>query len=355
MKFNRVIIFYCLLGAVQVLSHARAREMAAPERKPGTLRIVFYNVENLFEPGNDPGVADDEFTPDGRYQWNYGKYKKKILNIAKTLIALGGWEAPDLVGLAEIENWQVLYDLSTKTPLNRYQYRIIHENSPDVRGIDTGVLYIPEKLEELSHRAIQWGSKAGNDHASRDILYIRFLCRGSGDTLHVFVNHWPSRLGGKDQSSARRNQAARQLKEVTDSLFDRNKTAKIVVLGDFNDEPDDESIAKILDAAGDAEGARLTGLYNLMYPYKGTGKGTLYHQSVSGGWNIFDQVIVSDALLNGSGLSVNFKRAYIFDSPWLLDVNGKPYRSFRGPVFTGGYSDHLPVYIDLAVGKLSVK
>ncbi len=354
MKGLRLVIFLCLLSAVHFLSVAQEEKWSVSERRPGALRFVFYNVENLFEPGNDPGVADDAFTPEGMYQWNYGKYYKKTLNIAKTLIAVGGWEPPDFIGLAEIENWQVLYDLATKTPLSRYGYRIVHENSPDMRGIDNGVLYRPESLNELSHSAIPYNPEADNEHRSRDILYIRFLY-GEHDTLHVFVNHWPSRVGGKDQSSMRRNRAASRLKAVTDSLLETNKRAKIVILGDFNDEPDDESLAKILGVASDIEKLPSPGLYNLMYPYKGTGRGTLYHSDVAGGWNIFDQAIVAAVLLKGTGLKVYSGRAYIFEGPWLLDVNGRPRRSFKGPVFTGGYSDHLPVYFDLVAGEVSVK
>ena len=347
------VIFFCLLSAFILPIRVVGQKDAGVERGSSTLRFVFYNVENLFEPGNDPGVADDDFTPEGKYRWDYGKYHKKIVNIAKTLIAIGGWDAPDLIGLAEIENWQVLYDLVTNTPLHHYRYGIIHENSPDRRGIDTGVLYRPEKLKELSHRVIPYPS-GDTLRTSRDILYIQFLL-AERDTIHLFVNHWPSRLGGEDQTESRRNAPAKQLKAITDSLFNRNQEARIIIMGDFNDSPEDRSVSEILGVRDDGQISPSPGLNNLMYPYKGSGKGTIYHSGVVPGWDLFDQVMVSAALLSGVKLTVRFKRAYIFESPWLLDSYGKPNRSFRGPVYTGGYSDHLPVYFDLVNGTTNAK
>jgi len=353
----RVLFFVCIffIGGITALAQKENNALFDPaERGKDGLRMVFYNVENLFEPGNDPGVEDDPFTPEGDYQWHYGKYKKKSVNIAKTILAIGGWEAPDLIGLAEIENWQVLYDLVKHTPLNSYDYRIVHENSPDVRGIDTGVLYRPEKLEELSHQVIPYVT-GKNIRASRDILYIRFLTSES-DTLHVFVNHWPSRYGGKDQTSGRRKQAAIQLREVTDSLFSINAESKIVIMGDFNDEPDDDNLEEALGVINNGAIGFTPGLYNLMYPYAGSSMGTIYHTDISGSWFLFDQIIVSTALLRETGLTVIHRRAFIFMSPWLLDADtGRPYRSFKGPVFTGGYSDHLPVYFDLVYNKSAFK
>jgi len=358
MKWLFQIMFFLysiLVGCLTAYSQTESSSLFDPsERGPDGLRMVFYNVENLFEPGNDPGVEDDPFTPEGDYHWHYGKYKKKTNNIAKTIIAIGGWEAPDLIGFAEIENWQVLYDLVKHTPLNSFNYRIIHENSPDVRGIDTGVIYRPEKLEELSHKAIRYVT-GENTRASRDILYIKFLTLGS-DTLHVFINHWPSRYGGKDQTSMRRKQAAIQLREIADSLLSKNGEAKIVIMGDFNDNPDDDNLKEVLGAACKANIDFTPGLYNLMYPYAGTTNGTIYHSSISGGWFLFDQIIVSTALMKETGLMVKNHRAFIFKRQWLLDEDtGRPYRSFKGPVFTGGFSDHLPVYLDLVYIKTAFK
>lgn len=353
MCLKRTVLFFFSFTLSIFFSHAQQEQdglFDPASRGPGGLRLVFYNVENLFEPGNDPYADDDAFTPEGKYQWNYGKYRKKLINTAKTILAMGGWEAPGMIGLAEIENWQVLYDLAKKTPLNKYDYRIIHENSKDVRGIDVGVLYRPEKLEELSHLAIPYIT-GDSIRPSRDILYVRFLVQKS-DTVHVFVNHWPSRLGGKDVTSGLRKRAALRLRQATDSLLRLDRDSKIVIMGDFNDAPEDESIKGVLGAVLEGGTDPDSGLYDLMYPYKGTGKGTIYHRGVTGGWNIFDQIIISAALLGRSGLIASPSRAFIFSRPWLLDAGtGRPNRTFKGPVFTGGYSDHLPVYFDLEYKK----
>jgi predicted extracellular nuclease len=306
------------------------------------LRLCFYNVENLFDISDDPSVDDDAFLPHGSYQWTFGKYRKKLNNIAKTIVALGGWEPPALVGLAETENWQVLYDLCTKTALQKGDYGIVHDNSPDRRGIDVGLLYRREKLQPVFNRSLRVALPDDARH-SRDILHAALLTR-TNDTLHVFVNHWPSRYGGAHASAPHRIAAARVLREATDALLHRNADAQLVIMGDFNDTPDDPSMRRTLGAVPAGESVH-PGLVNLMYGLEG---GTIFHREVTGQWYFFDQIVVSTSLCNGTGWDVSHGSAFVFEAAWLLDEsNAQPRRSFKGPAFTGGFSDHLPVYIDL--------
>lgn len=337
-----------LISVALILSnHVSAQDLGEfphdpTERGADKLRVCFYNVENLFDTSDDPASDDDAYLPEGVNQWTYGKYRRKLNNIAKTIVALGGWELPALVGVAEAENWQVLHDLCSATPMSKGGYRVIHENSPDRRGIDVGILYRPEKLTALQHRAIAVQG-AADAAFTRDILHATFRLH-QNDTIHVFVNHWPSRYRGAAATAPLRIGAAKRLRMAVDSLFGRDPTAYIVIMGDFNDRPADQSLAGILEARP-VERAAHPGLINLMYGLEG---GTIYHTEVTGQWFFYDQIIVSTELLSSTGWQTVYDKAFVFEAEWLLEEgSGRPFRSFKGPVFTGGYSDHLPVYIDL--------
>ncbi len=307
------------------------------------LRIMFYNVENLFDTFDDPAVNDDEFAPGKEKNWTDYRYDQKLNNIAKTIIALGGWEPPDIIGLCETENFQVILDLTVQTPLRNYGYRIIHENSADQRGIDNALLYLPEKLDRISHETID--ITTGENSSSRDILYVQFAFQKK-DTIHVYVNHWPSRYGGKEATADKRKLAARRLRSAIDTLMTGDLDAKVFIMGDFNDEPGDLAIHDFLGVQSIQDEISPVQLYNLSYADYRSGKGTLVYKEIDNEWYLFDQMIVSGNLLRGRGLLTVGTKNHIFITDWLLK-NDKPGRTYQGPIYLGGFSDHLPIFIDL--------
>jgi endonuclease/exonuclease/phosphatase family metal-dependent hydrolase len=311
-------------------------------------RIMFYNTENFFDTRNDSLTADDEYTAQGALHWTYKRYNTKLNNLFKTVIALGGWQPPDIIGVCEVENRFVLSDLLNHTPLLKYEYRIIHANSADRRGIDVALLYNSKTVAFLQSRYFNL-HKPGL--LTRDILYFKALIKG--DTCHFIINHWPSRSSGQLKTETDRLWAASILRFVVDSLFEDSKNAKIIILGDFNDEPGDESMLIRLKAQNDLRDPLPSRLYNLSsIPKTGKYRGTVKFQ---GQWNLFDQVIVSGSLLCANhGVFVLPDGYQIFGAPFLLTAdekyNGfKPYRTYIGYRYQGGFSDHLPVYVDLYV------
>jgi hypothetical protein len=317
------------------------------------LRIAFYNVENLFDTINDPNTNDEEFLPTSDRKWDGYKYHEKLNHIYKTLTALGGWDAPAIIGFCEIENRFVLNELITKTPWKKLKYNIIHEDSPDRRGIDVGLIYRSEKFRPLTHEAIRLTFPKDTSVKTRDILYVKGLVFKK-DTLHVFVNHWPSRSGGQAASEPRRIFAAQKIRHYVDSICARNPDANIVIMGDFNDEPGDKSLLEGLQAKTSKEELKDCDLYNTSFPYYKQGKGTEKHKEH---WAVLDQIILSSSLVTGkSGLIVQDGISYIFDAPWLLEEDTKylgtmPFRTYAGPKYLGGYSDHLPVFVDIIKKK----
>ena len=313
-----------------------------------SIRFAFYNIENLFDIEDDSLTRDDEFTPGGEKTWTYSRYNKKLDQLAKTLTGIGEWQLPAIVGLCEIENRNVLMDLTGHRLLSDYGYHIIHRNSPDRRGIDVALLVQTDIFEPISHRWLEVKFPFDTALTTREILYVKGFLFNS-DTLHIFINHWPSRWGGKEYTQAKRIQAARVLKHCTDSLFNALSDPSILIAGDFNDTPLDSSLYKILNARNEiSEGTK--GLFNLMFPiYSAGSSGTLKYRA---NWEVYDQIIVSGALLDSKGLNVDGRKAYIFKQDYLLIedkkyMGYKPFRTYSGPSYKGGFSDHLPVYIDL--------
>lgn len=310
------------------------------------LRLMFYNAENFFDTTNDPTVNDDEFTPEGKFHWTQSRYLAKRNNIFRVIAHVGEWDPPAIVALCEIENRSVLNDLIKNTPLTKYPYRIVHKDSPDQRGIDVSILYRNDYLKLVNEQFIRvrFGD---NRKRTRDILYAVFRTL-SGDTLHVFVNHWPSRSGGQRPSEPSRILAASLVRGKVDSIFGRNPAAKIIVTGDLNDGPLDKSVNRTLDALTDTARAQSAALYNLT-AYKTTEKtGTIKYQ---GKWSIFDQIIVSGGLLRGKPRT-NVDLCRIFRADYLFEPDQrysgiKPFRTYSGPKYLGGFSDHLPVYADI--------
>lgn len=301
------------------------------------LRIVFYNLENYFDSFPDSLIQYDEFTPEGNYHWNYNKYEQKTRNTYKVLQNVRGWECVTLVGVCEIENENVIKHLLYKTPLKNSEFNYIHYDSPDQRGIDVALLYT-NGFEPIKSTPffLYYKNKKLN---SRNILYVKGLF--GGDTLHVFVNHWTSRYRGVAESEPIRMAFSNLLKSKTDSILSHNINENIVIMGDFNDEPNDASLKNLDDS---------NTLYNLALNYNSINcKGSVKFKE---DWFIFDQIIVSKSLyLNTNGLRTS-KSMTIFDPDWILEddkkyLGKKPFRTNLGYRYNGGFSDHLPVFVDI--------
>lgn len=322
----------------------------------GDLRIMFYNTENLFDPFNDSLTRDDEFLPEGTRHWTWHKMKDKISKLSKVIIAIGGWEPPECIGLCEIENRMILNQLVYESPFSFYQYQIVHQESPDFRGIDVALLYNPKKLTLLAKEFVPVKLPFEN-RTTRDILCATFIFR-SEDTIHIFVNHWPSKYGGQYDSEPNRRAAASTLKKILDTVKINNPGSKIMIMGDFNDPPDAFSISQVLGAQTGRDTIHAEKIYNLSYNISGVRAGGTH--KYQGQWSVLDQFIVSGSLLNNkNGLTIAGENAIIFDPPFLLEQDEtyfglRPNRTYTGFSYHGGYSDHLPVFIDL-VSNYSVK
>lgn len=305
-------------------------------RDDKTLRIAFYNVENIFDTIDHPTKRDEEFTPNADRSWDSYKYWDKLNKTSKVIASLGGWQLPDVVGICEIENDTVLKDLAKKEVLKNGDFKTIHFNAPDARGIDVGLIYNSNRLNLLHCEPLLVAIQDEPNFKTRDILYAKLLF--DTDTLHFFVNHWPSRRGGSVQSEYKRIRAAEVLKAKVDSISMAAPKSKIIIMGDFNDTPTNVSISEHL-LKNDK-----TTLQNLMSDLPqsfGTHK-------YKGHWSYLDQLIVSDALAP----QIETKRAVVFWQEWMLQKDSKhpgyyPKRSWRGIYYNYGFSDHLPVYIDL--------
>lgn len=311
------------------------------------IRIMFYNVENLFHPTDDPLKNDDEFTEEGTRHWSYRRYNDKLNKIAKTALALGEWEPPAVIGLCEIESITCLEDLVKNSPLKKFNYEIAFHDCDDQRGIDVALLYRPAYFQLLHFESIKLNFPEEGSRPSRDISYTKGLV--GTDTVHVFVNHWPSRYGGQLATLPKRNFAASVLRTKMDSIVAVNPEANMVAMGDFNDHPDDESMLSILRAKKSTAEMQKDDFLNLIWQYefqKGTHK---YDHE----WGILDQFIVNRAMLDStSKLYTTPSRAQIFDADYLLEpekdgVGKITNRTYIGFNYHGGYSDHLPIYLDI--------
>ena len=318
--------------------------------KRGDFRIMFYNVENLFDCFDDSLTFDNEFLPKGKKHWTWKKYKAKSQKIAKVIMAAGEWEFPDLIGLCEVENRFALDGVFKYGPLSKLGYKIIHRESPDRRGIDVALIYQPERFQPLDTSYLQLCYSKDSPSTTREILYVKGKTH-THDTLHIFVNHWPSRWGGQLESEYKRLAAARLLRNKVDQILEENKNAKLIVMGDFNDYPENQSIQNILRAVAPKDEFANDSLYNLSHQF--VQKNGIGSHKYKGKWGMLDQFIVSGALLNKTGVLYCMpKDMNLFAPKFLLEPDNtyygeKPFRTFLGYKYHGGFSDHLPVLLDL--------
>ena len=310
--------------------------------------IMFYNVENMFDIYDDSLKNDSEFLPTGSRRWTYKRMKQKFTNISRVILNAGGWNLPVIVGLCEVENDNVLTSFLFETGLFNLGYRFIHYESRDERGIDVALLYKKACFSVIESRPVV--VNLGVDgRPTRDILYVKGLLLET-DTIHLLVNHWPSRLGGAITSAPRRENAAETAKNICDSILFYNNYAKIIIMGDFNEDPDTQLMTEILGAGKKTDTLNFINLARHSEGYQGTIK---YQHA----WSIFDQIIVSKSLLNDSS-KIRLKKPVqkIISLPFLFEPDPtfggqRLFRTYTGFKYTGGFSDHLPVWIDLVVGE----
>jgi predicted extracellular nuclease len=323
-------------------------QIFAQKQEKQNFKIMCYNVENFFDCVDDSLNNDNEFLPTGMRAWNYTKYQKKQTNIAKVISAIGGWDAPPLVGLCEIESEKCLRDLTHYSGLKNLRYKYLHHESPDPRGVDVALLYQPQQFKPIHDEAITIHFPQAPQNRTRDILFASGIIP-SGDTLHVFVCHFPSRLDGELESEDKRLFVASVVRAKVDSIFAVNKRSNIVIMGDFNDYPTNASLLEVLKAKPLNDSISTQSLYNLMYKLHAEGKGSNKHL---GEWGALDQMIVSGNLLNPTNsIFTRQSDAHFFDAEFLLEndktyLGKQPFRTYIGMKYQGGFSDHLPIYAD---------
>jgi hypothetical protein len=325
--------------------------MFEPVQAQKDYHIVFYNVENLYDVRNDPAIYDEAFTPYGENHWTTKRFNRKILLIYKAIMACCKGQFPDLIGLAEIENNRVVEQLITQTPLSKIQYGIIHKESPDPRGIDVALLYRKDRIMAVDYEHIKVASSDKKGFTSRDILH--FTGDADGNRLHLFINHWPSRSGGYNETKENRNITARLLRFRIDSLLKFEPYARILILGDFNATPKEECIVDILNAHPYTGLKVNNSLVNLSSAWLNCNWGTVKR---NGKWEIFDQIICSSNMLDSSEVQIVPSKTEICRASFLLEadkryLSKKPYRTYLGPVYHGGISDHLPIVTVLSTSK----
>ncbi|MFN7117779.1 MAG: endonuclease/exonuclease/phosphatase family protein [Saprospiraceae bacterium] len=309
--------------------------------------IGFYNFENLFDTLDAPHVNDQDFTPQGSYRYNTEIYVDKLDKLARVVAELGTEITPDgvaILGIAELETRKPLEDFINHPKLKSRNYQIVHYESPDERGIDVALIYQPKYFKVTASRSVP--VPLPNNDFTRDILFVSGLY--DGEPMHILVNHWPSRSGGEAASQPLRNLAATICKDIVDSLTKVDPNAKIVLMGDLNDDPTSPSVRTILDAKGKKEQVEKGGLYNTMYDFYKKGIGTLAYQD---SWSLFDQIIISYGLINPKAGGYQFYQAQVHNKAYMSQQTGQfkgyPLRTFVGTNYIGGYSDHFPTYIFL--------
>jgi endonuclease/exonuclease/phosphatase family metal-dependent hydrolase len=301
--------------------------------------VMFYNVENLFDTVNDSTTNDDEFLPEGDRHWTTGRYRKKLSALAQAIAAAGQWELPGLAGLCEVENEGVVRDLAYGTILSAGNYGIVHRESPDRRGIDLALLYDRERFRITAVRSWIPGRPEDDPFESRNLLYVKTVT--SGDTLHVILCHFPSRRGGVLAAEGAREEMAMLVRAKTDSILAVSGRASIIVMGDFNSGASEE-VMKIM-----ADNTRLINAAGQSPP----GSGGSYRYQ--GTWELIDQILISSSMAEGSGsFHADIQSFRVADAPFLLAEDPlypgkKPFPAYYGYKWVGGYSDHLPVLLNV--------
>jgi predicted extracellular nuclease len=303
--------------------------------------VAFYNLENLFDTENNKFTLDKDYSPDGDLEWSHDRYRRKIENLSKVISKIGVKNSklpPVFLGVSEVENKTCLSDLINSNKLSPYEYDFVHYNSPDERGIDVAFLY-QKKYFELIY-SDTFTLFLTDENNSRD--YTRDILLISGklfdEEVFIIINHWPSRINVSKFSDGKRRAAAKLVREIVLNLQKENENPHIIIMGDFNDEPNSNSIKNFL---------MFDGVFNPMLALKQERKGSVKY---NGKWYLFDQIILSNSFLLGRSNQMKFKKAHIFDANFLQEKSGKrkgaPKRTYIGKWHQGGYSDHFPVFVN---------
>jgi endonuclease/exonuclease/phosphatase family metal-dependent hydrolase len=338
-KFFFLFSFTCFISLCGCAQKVSDRDIA----------IAFYNCENFFDTVHNPAKEDEEFTPGGKYHYTQKIYEQKVHNIATVIQSMGGKvECPAVIGMAEVENSTVLNDLIHQPELARGNYKYEWFDGPDPRGINVAMLYNPKYFRVLKSEPLHVDlSGTGGKSVTRDVLHVYGIL--SGDTVHIFVNHWPSRRGGEDESDPKRDIAAMVNKTAIEKIMNKDPNAKIIVMGDLNDNPTSNSITNVLGAKGDENSVTASGLFDPWTSIFTAGAGT---EEYKHSWNLFDQVIISGGFLKNTNHKLHYDKAEIFKPEFIIDHykghEGEPHRSFVGTHWINGYSDHFPVILYLA-------
>ena len=319
-------------------------------------KVVFYNLENLFDTINDPNKNDEEYLPEGARKWTTYRYNQKLENMSRVLfdIAAKDRNFPTVIGVSEIENRLVLEDLLATPKLAKANYRIVHYDSPDRRGVDCAFFYRPDKFKLEGSEAHNISFPGRPNFLTRDL--VAMWGKIEGEPFYFIVSHWPSRLGGKERSQYSRDFVAEKCKHICDSVRKVNPATKVVIMGDFNDDATDKSVTHVLGAKGNINKLDKNDMFNPFHDMLKAGYGTLAYRD---SWNLFDNIVVSENLATASTGILKIQKAEgskfygnIFISPYMIQKEGQyknyPLRSFVGSNFQNGYSDHFPVYIYIA-------
>jgi Endonuclease/Exonuclease/phosphatase family len=313
--------------------------------------IGFYNLENYYDTVDNPIVDDEEFLPNSERHYNSRIFLDKVERLSSVIAQIGTDVNPDglaLLGVAEIENDTVLNILVHSKLLKGRNLKIVHYDSPDKRGIDVALLYNPKYFTPIYSTKLfvklPGGSK--DSYFTRDVLYVKGLL--DGDTIHVMVNHWPSRSGGEERSIPARAAAAGVDKRIIDSLMAINIKTKVVIMGDLNDDPVSPSLTKTIGAKGNISALKDGSMYNPWVDFYKSGIGTIAYQD---SWGLFDQVVISKAWLDKTQAGYHYYKANIFNKEFLVQQTGKykgyPKRTWDGTTYNYGYSDHFPVFVTM--------
>ena len=310
--------------------------------------IAFYNTENFYDTINDPKVNDEEYTPEGPLKWNTQKYNSKLQHMSYSISQIGLDVTPygvAMIGVSEIENGGVLEDLVKQPDLAKRGYQFVHYEGPDRRGVDVALIYNPKLFIVTNSKSYRL-HMADTAFRSRDQLMVSGYLQG--EKVHVIVNHWPSRNGGELNSRPKRNAAAGLTRSISDSLMRVDPKAKIIIMGDLNDDPFNESCATVLGAKKEIKDVKEGGLYNTLWKTLDMGVGSLAYNDQ---WNLFDQIIISSELAHADRSKLKFWKAEVFNRSFLIQQEGRykgsPWRTHAGGAWLNGYGDHFPTLIYL--------
>ena len=335
---KKIVVLFILASLVACQStKPSTKDYSTPQNKV-TFDIMSYNVENLFDTIDDPNKADEDFTPTGKLQWNTAKYYEH-LNHTVDAITNKGTNFPAIVGLIEVENGTALNDLVNTSHLKGKGYKVVWHEGPDERGIDVALIYDSNRITLIGSRAIPVILESVTDPNTRDILKVTVKV-GSED-FNLFVNHWPSRRGGQDESEMHRIRAASVLRKEVDQILSVNPKANIICMGDFNDFPSNKSVHDVLQAGVSNEHSVL---FNMMSDFEALKKGTHFYK---GEWSPLDQFIVSYGMFDNKCITANSFEVVTSDFLYYTSKDGvkSPARAYVGDSYKGGYSDHLPILL----------